>query len=101
MNMEFNEKLDKIQKLENDWDGHGSPPFSKTTIETTRKFLNLLCQGFTVYSVAPTSDDSILVKLTTNNDKLIMLEIEENDIGIAVEINEKGEKYTYFDVQLK
>jgi hypothetical protein len=30
-----------------------------------------------------------------------MLEIEENDIGIAVEINEKGEKYTYFDVQLK
>ena len=99
--MEFNEELDKIQQLENNWDGHGSPVFSKTTVETTRKFLNLLCKGFTVYSVAPTSDDSILVKLTTNENKLILLEIEETEIGIAVEINDKFEKYSYFDIELK
>lgn len=63
---------------EEDWDGYGSEPVSKSAINYTKKFINGLPSTISLPEVDVDSDGDILLEWYKNQNKLINITISAN-----------------------
>lgn len=78
-------EIDKISKLEENWDGYDGVVPSEIVIENAKKFVTLIFNsGYKVFyeeNIYPTPYGSIIVDVEPKDDYFVSIEIGKNAIG--------------------
>lgn len=88
-------KIDKIAKLDNNWNNLGTPKISSEIIINSLRIINFLSPSILYYldseNIYPTKFGTIIMDWEFNNNNILSLEIAKKSIGYFMEKN--GEDY--------